>query len=264
MLQKLRQQLQPVALLHLRHERLHREEAPHRQNQILDEVLLALRVQKGAHHLRGVGRVHLLAVALDVAQHVVGVQVRGQVLDEAEPVAHVDERARVGQLGLHEKHLDALGVVLVAFACDALHLLDLARLGRRLDVFGVHLGVLAEGKVRAEVEVEALVALERLHELDDGGRSELLGVLLRNLDDELKVLTDVAGQQLLEAVDGPLPREGAEELDQRLRLDSVGVHHDALDIGQVSVVPESARVQASLLAQLGDLWPVVVGEHAVG
>ncbi len=35
---------------------------------------------------------HLLDVALDVAQHVVGVQVLRQVADHVEAVAHIDER----------------------------------------------------------------------------------------------------------------------------------------------------------------------------
>ena len=43
-----------------------------------------------------------------------------------------------------EEVLDTLGVVAVALAADALHLLDLARLAGRLDVLEVDLGVLAE------------------------------------------------------------------------------------------------------------------------
>ena len=43
-----------------------------------------------------------------------------------------------------EEVLDALWVVAVALAADALHLFDLARLAGRLDVLEVDLGVLAE------------------------------------------------------------------------------------------------------------------------
>jgi len=55
----------------------------------------------------------------------------------------VDERAGVGELGLHEEVLGALCVVEVGLARHALHLLDLPRLGRSLDVLEVDLGVLA-------------------------------------------------------------------------------------------------------------------------
>mmetsp|Transcript_29787 Transcript_29787/g.50045 ORF Transcript_29787/g.50045 Transcript_29787/m.50045 type:complete len:243 (+) Transcript_29787:2993-3721(+) len=242
MLQKRSQQAETVALFHFRHKGLHREEAPHRKDQVLDEFLLALRIQKGAHHQRGVGRIHLLAVPLDVAHHVVGVQVAGQVVDESEPVAHVDQRASVRQLRFHQELLDPLRVVLVRFPGDTLDFLDLARLGSRLDVLGVHLRVLAGCDVRAEVEIEPLVALEGLEQLHDGGASQLLGVLLGDLHHQLQVLPDVAGQKLLEAVDGPLPREGAEELYQCLRLDAMSVHDHALDVRQIGVVAESACI----------------------
>ncbi len=58
------------------------------------------------------------------------------------PVADVDERAGVWQLGLHEEGADLLGRVHIALARDALHLLDLARARRRLNVLVVLLGVL--------------------------------------------------------------------------------------------------------------------------
>ena len=58
-----------------------------------------------------------------------------------------------GEAAHLEEVLDALRVVAVALATDPLHLLDLARLARRLDVLEVHVGVLAVVDDRAE-EVE--------------------------------------------------------------------------------------------------------------
>ena len=56
---------------------------------------------------------------------------------------------RVGQLGLHEEVLGALGGVKRRLARHALDLLQLARLGRGLDVLEVHLGEREEeGDVR--------------------------------------------------------------------------------------------------------------------
>lgn len=54
-------------------------------------------------------------------------------MHEVEAVAHDDERQLVGQLGLLQEVLHALGVVAVRLAADALHLLDLTGLARRLE-----------------------------------------------------------------------------------------------------------------------------------
>ena len=151
-LQERREHLQAVALAHLLHERAHGQQRAHGQNQVLQEILRALLIQQRAHHEGRVAGVHLLHVPLDVAHHVVLVQVRGEVAHEVEAVAHVNQRARVRQLRLHQEHLRLLGVVKVALARHALNLLDLARLGRRLDVLEVHLRVLRGGEERAEVE----------------------------------------------------------------------------------------------------------------
>ena len=81
-------------------------------------------------------------------------------MHEVEAVADDDERQLVGQLCLLEEVLDALGIVAVALTADPLHLLDLARLARRLDVLEVHLGVLAEVHDGAE-EVEQACGEEK-------------------------------------------------------------------------------------------------------
>ena len=46
--------------------------------------------------------VDLLHIALDVAVHVLLVEVQRQVGHQVVPVAHVDQRARVGQVGLQQ------------------------------------------------------------------------------------------------------------------------------------------------------------------
>ena len=53
-------------------------------------------------------------------------------MHEVKPVAHDDEGQLVGQLRLLQEVLDALRVVAVRLAADALHFLDLTRLAGRL------------------------------------------------------------------------------------------------------------------------------------
>jgi hypothetical protein len=99
-----------------------------------------------------------LNVPLDVTHHVVLIQVRREVADKVEAIAHVDERARVGELRLHEENLSLLWVVKVALAGDALHLLYLPRLRRSLDILKVCFGVLAGGYVGTQVKEQTLLA----------------------------------------------------------------------------------------------------------
>ena len=59
---------------------------------------------------------------------------------------------------------------------------------------------------------------------------------------------------------------GAEVVWERgayLRVEEVRVHHGALDVVQVGVVLQRPLQEACLLAQLGDVGAVVVGEHLV-
>ena len=48
-----------------------------------------------------------------------------------------------------------------------------------------------------------------------------------------------------------------------LRVEQVRVHHGPLDVVQVGVVLQRPLQEAGLLAQLGDVGAVVVGEHLV-
>jgi len=82
----------PVALLHLSAQLLHRDEATHTEDEVVHKLVTGLRVQQSPHHLGCLARVHLLDVALNVAQHVVGVQVVCQVTHHVKPVTHIDQR----------------------------------------------------------------------------------------------------------------------------------------------------------------------------
>ena len=181
-------------------------------------------------------------------------------LHDAVAIAHVDERARIGELRLHEEHLRLLRVVKVGLAGDAFDLLDLTSLGRRLDVLEVRLGILARRHEGAEVEEESLAAVVLLKQADDGVGGELLGVLLADVDDDLKVLARVGDEQLAHALQRPLAGQGAEPLDERLGFDGMGVDAAALEVRELGVVLQRAHVQPSLLAQLRHAGAVVVRE----
>jgi hypothetical protein len=257
-LQEGREHLEAVSLAHLLDQGADGEEAADAQDEVLQKVLGALLVEQRADDVRGVAGVHLLDVPLDVPHHVVLEQVRGQVADEVEAVAHVDERARVRKLRLHQEHLRLLRVVKVALARDALHLLDLPRLGARLDVLEVDVRVLRRRDERAEVEEQTLRAVVLLEQAHDGLRGELLGVLLADVDDDLQILPLVRHQELADALERPLAAQGAEPLGQRLRVDGVRVDAAPLQVRHLGVVLQRAHVQPGFLAQLRDARAVVV------
>ena len=74
----------------------------------------------------------------------------------------MDQRAGVGQLGLHEEHLDLLGIKDSGVAAHSLHLLELLHLSSRLDVLEVHKRNRRGVHDRPQVVVEALEGLEIL------------------------------------------------------------------------------------------------------
>ncbi len=132
-----------------------------------------------------------------------------------------------------------------------------------LDVFEVDFGLLAKVDDRPKEVEESLVALERLKHVNQRLGAELVVVLGRNLDNDLQVLPYVGREHRLETLERVFHRQGAKERDEPLGVQHVGVDHGPLDVVQVGVVFEGALEQASLLAQLGNVCPVVVGEHLV-
>mmetsp|Transcript_40808 Transcript_40808/g.97021 ORF Transcript_40808/g.97021 Transcript_40808/m.97021 type:complete len:941 (+) Transcript_40808:1922-4744(+) len=263
-LQEGAQELEAMPLLDLLDQGLNREQAADAEDEVVDEVLRGLAVEERTHDVGRLRRVDLLHVALDVAEHVVGVQVVRQVPDHVEAVADVDERPRVRELRLHQELLRASRVVEVGLPSHSLHLFKLPSLGRCLDVLEMSLRILAEGNQRAKVEVQAFIAPVRLEELDDPLPGQLLRVFLSNLHHKLQVLPHVCRQELPQAVERPVRAEVAKVLHQRLWLNGMRVDDDALDVREVSVVLEGAHVQPRLLAQLRNPGPVVVRERVVG
>ena len=124
----------------------------------------------------------------------------------------------VGKFGLFEEIFDFLRVVVVALATDSLHLANLTSSSRSLNVLEMHLWVLAKIDNRAQVVIktckvsrsmvlwkepkheeatlEALVRLEHFNKLD---RSKNVGILRRDLNNDLEVLADVYSEHLLQA-----------------------------------------------------------------
>mmetsp|Transcript_38537 Transcript_38537/g.91014 ORF Transcript_38537/g.91014 Transcript_38537/m.91014 type:complete len:409 (+) Transcript_38537:2725-3951(+) len=256
------QEAQPVSLLARRHQRLHRAHPAHRHHEGADLVLLAPCVDQRAHHLRRAVRVDLLDIDLDELDHGLGIEVGGELLDHVVLVAHVDERAGVGELGLGlEVVLDLDGRVVLRLARDALQLLEVVlhhpHLGTGDNVLVVHVLILAEVDDGSEVVEQTLHALVLLEHPDEGRGGEELRVLGRDLDADLEVLAHVL-EHLLEQLHRPLRVEGAEPLEEEVRLHLVGVHDDALEVLELRVVLQGALEEAALLAEAPDQGPVVV------
>ena len=73
----------------------------------------------------------------------------------------------------------------------------------------------------------------------------------------------VQSKKYLQAVQCPLSTQRAKEFHKALWLNQVSVNYAALDVWQVSVVLQCPHVQLCLLTQLGNAWPVIVGECAI-
>mmetsp|Transcript_3295 Transcript_3295/g.10326 ORF Transcript_3295/g.10326 Transcript_3295/m.10326 type:complete len:1450 (+) Transcript_3295:864-5213(+) len=256
------QHAQPVAPLHLLHQRLHRARAAHRVQQPAHELLLRVQVQQLAHHLgRLVGR-HLLHVHRHVARHVVAEQVLGQLLHKVEPVAHVDQRPRVLEPAIDQQLLHLRRVEVVRVAAHALHLLELAHLDGRLNVLVVHRRVLAHVHDGAQEEVERLVVNVLLEQLDQPLHAQPLRLLRRDVHHQLQVAARVALQQRAQALQRRALLQLLEEAQQELGLHRVRLHHHPLDVVDVRVVLQRPVVQLRPLAQLRHRQAVVVREHA--
>jgi hypothetical protein len=189
-----------------------------------------------------------------------------------------------------EEVLDLLRLVDVTLPADPLDLPELTGPGGGDDVLVVDLGVLGEVDDGAEIVVESLERSVVLEELDELKRSEEVRVLGGDLDNNLKVLSDVGSEHLLEAGERLLDGKGSKVGDEPFRVEEVGVNDDSLDVAEVLVVLESLSKlggqrdqlnlsqgetvergiptyllqQTGLLAEVGDPGSVVVGEHLVG
>jgi hypothetical protein len=81
------------------------------EDEVLDDVLRAVDVEKPTDHLWEASRVDLLHVDFNVLAKVVLVQVHDEVSHHVEAVAHDNEWELVSQLGFLQEVLHALGVV---------------------------------------------------------------------------------------------------------------------------------------------------------
>ena len=138
-------------------------------------------------------------------------------MHEVESVADDDERELIRELGFLEKVLDLLRVVEVALSAEAFDFSDLTSSGCGLDVLEVHLGILAEVDDRAKVVVKTFEALERLEHLDQVDGAEDVGVLGRDLDNDLQVLAHVDAKHLVHAGERLLLGEATEVVDEPLQ-----------------------------------------------
>jgi len=75
-----------------------------------------------------------------------------------------------------------------------------------------------------EVKVQSLRRPVLLQKIDDARRAKEIRVLLRNIDDGLEILADIDFQHLIQAFQRKLDSQGAEEADEELLGDLVGLN----------------------------------------
>lgn len=255
--------LEAVALLDFGDKGLDRAEVADGHGQVADEIFASIRVQESTNDHWSAEGIDALDKDFDVLGHVVGVEIGSHVVNHVEAIANNDEGKGVGKASLLEEVLHALGVVAAALTADALNFLGLANLGGSLDVTEVDFGVLAGVDDGAEVVVKTLEAVEGFKEANDGLGSELLSVLCGDLDNNLEIHAHVDLEELLQALEAVLNRQGSKEVDKELRVEVVCLNNDALDIADVREVLQGALGEAGTLAHLSDLGAIVVGEHLV-
>ena len=82
----------PVPLLNLCTQLLHRDQAADTDDEVVDKLIAGLSIKQSPNNLWGLGRVDLLDITLNVAEHIVGVQIVGQVPNHVKAVTDIDKR----------------------------------------------------------------------------------------------------------------------------------------------------------------------------
>mmetsp|Transcript_85602 Transcript_85602/g.178838 ORF Transcript_85602/g.178838 Transcript_85602/m.178838 type:complete len:323 (-) Transcript_85602:159-1127(-) len=175
-------------------------------------------------------------------------------------IADIDEGPGVRQLGVLQKVLDGLGIVVGGLPAHSLHLLHVTTSAGSLDVLVVDLSLGAGGQNGTQEVENALVGTELLEHGDQLARADLAMVLDRNLDDHLKVLA-VVPQEIREALQGRLRRHSGEVLDEEFGGHVVCLHQSTLDVGRVGVILHGVLDQSRLLAEATNVGAVVVRQH---
>lgn len=80
---------------------LHGNKRPHRKDEVVDEFIRCFCIEQAPHNLRRLGRVDLLHIALDVAQHVVAEEVVRQLRNHVKAITHIDQRPAHSRICSH-------------------------------------------------------------------------------------------------------------------------------------------------------------------
>jgi hypothetical protein len=187
-----------------------------RVEEIANVVLRSLQVQEFSNDLgRLLGR-NLLHVDLDVLLQAVCEEVLGHFLYEVVLVTDLNERTRVGELGLHKKLLDLNGIVHGGVAAHTLDFLEVPHASSSLDVLFVYNGKLRDIDDATKVIEKPLCGLEILEHLNEVVGTERIGVFDRDLNHHVEVLSHVLGEQVLEDLERSIARNGAKVRDEEL------------------------------------------------
>eukprot|EP00116_Pleurobrachia_bachei_P010630 sb/3470892/ len=184
-------------------------------------------------------------------------------MDKVKPITDNNQGQLISQLGLLQEVLNSLRIITAALSTDPFHFLDLTRLAGCLDVPKVHLSLLAKVHDAPQEVEETLETLESFKQLDQFGGTQLFVVLAGHLHADLEVLAEIGSQHGLETFNTILHGQCSKVLNQPVGLQEVGVDDGPLDIEDVGVVLKGPLEKGGLFAQLGNVGPVIVGEHLV-
>lgn len=138
-------------------------------------------------------------------------------MNKIKTIADDDQGKLILQLCLLQEILDLLWIVVVALSTDTFNFTNLAGPSGSLDVLEVDFRIFAEVHNRSEVVVKTFKRIsaswqyihsrntltfegfERLKHLDQLYRAKDIRVLGSNLDDDLKILSDIYPEHLLHA-----------------------------------------------------------------
>jgi hypothetical protein len=145
---------QAVALLDLVHELINGEGSGHRRKETLDRCLVTVDIQQTTDDLGSAHGVHALHVHLDELRETVLIQIQDKVVHEIEAVTNDYEWKLIRKLGLLQKVLDLLGIIVIGLPADALNLTNLTSPRSSLDILEVNLRILTQIYDRTEIIIE--------------------------------------------------------------------------------------------------------------
>jgi hypothetical protein len=177
-----------ASLLELFHKLRDRAESV-RVQQLLDVDLFAIELKQCSQDLRSSFGIDLEQIDLDELLLSRIEKISGKFLSETVHITEINQRSRIGELGLHEELLNLDGLIVRCLTDHSLNLFEVLQSSTSLDVLEVDLWVLSLGQNIGQVEQGALIGSKALKNLNSLFGLDLLRVLNSDLGDDGDVLS---------------------------------------------------------------------------